>query len=76
VKAVSCAHGSLDVVELPDPQPQKGQLVLAVRRCGICGSDLHAKDHADELQDVMSEIGYPDFMRADIARRDGPRVLR
>jgi threonine dehydrogenase-like Zn-dependent dehydrogenase len=65
VKAVSCAHGSLEVVELPDPRPQKGQLVLAVRRCGICGSDLHAKDHANELEDVMSEIGYPDFMRAD-----------
>jgi threonine dehydrogenase-like Zn-dependent dehydrogenase len=65
VKAVSCAHGSLDVVELPDPRPQKGQLVLAVSRCGICGSDLHAKDHADDLRDVMADIGYPDFMRAD-----------
>jgi threonine dehydrogenase-like Zn-dependent dehydrogenase len=65
VKAVSCAHGSLDVVELPDPRPQKGQLVLAVSRCGICGSDLHAKDHADDLRGVMADIGYPDFMRAD-----------
>jgi len=39
--------------------------VLDVRRCGICGSDLHAKDHADELTDVMTEIGYTDFMRSD-----------
>ena len=65
MRAVSCAGGSLDVVELPDPRPEKGQLVLAVKRCGICGSDLHAKDHADDLQDVMSEVGYPDFMRSD-----------
>ncbi len=39
--------------------------MLDVRACGICGSDLHAKDHADELTDVMSTLGYPDFMRGD-----------
>jgi threonine dehydrogenase-like Zn-dependent dehydrogenase len=65
VKAVSCSHGALEVVDLPSPVPQKGQLVLEVRRCGICGSDLHARHHADELQDVMTEIGYLDFMRGD-----------
>ena len=40
-------------------------MVLEVRACGICGSDLHAKDHADELTDVMAEIGYREFMRGD-----------
>ena len=58
MKAVSCSQGALEVVDLPNPAPQKGQLVLAVRRCGICGSDLHARHHADELQDVMTAIGY------------------
>ena len=65
VKAVSCEHGNLSVVDLPDPRPGADQLVLDVRACGICGSDLHAKDHADELTDVMAEIGYRDFMRGD-----------
>lgn len=65
VKAVSCAHGTLEVVDLPDPRPADGQLVLDVLRCGICGSDLHAKDHADELTEVMAEGGYHDFMRGD-----------
>jgi threonine dehydrogenase-like Zn-dependent dehydrogenase len=65
VKAVSCAHGNLTVLDLPDPHPGPGQLVLDVRACGICGSDLHAKDHADELTDVMATMGYPDFMRGD-----------
>jgi len=65
VKAVSCSHGTLSVVNLPDPRPSEGQLVLDVRACGICGSDLHAKDHADQLTDVMAEIGYRDFMRGD-----------
>ncbi|MFZ4372457.1 MAG: alcohol dehydrogenase, partial [Mycobacterium sp.] len=63
MKAVSCEHGRLSVVDLPDPRPGADQLVLDVRACGICGSDLHAKDHADELTDVMAEIGYRDFMR-------------
>ncbi|OBG15679.1 alcohol dehydrogenase [Mycolicibacterium celeriflavum] len=65
MKAVSCEHGNLSVVDLATPQPARGQLLLEVRRCGICGSDLHAKDHADELTGVMDEMGYPDFMRGD-----------
>lgn len=65
MKAVSCERGTLSVVDLPTPSPARGQLLLEVRRCGICGSDLHAKDHADELTDVMDEVGYPDFMRQD-----------
>ncbi len=65
MKAVSCVHGTLEVVDLPEPQPAGGQLVLDVLRCGICGSDLHAKDHADDLTEVMAEGGYSDFMRSD-----------
>lgn len=53
------------MVDLPDPRPARGQLVLDVRRCGICGSDLHAKDHADELTEVMAAVHYDDFMRGD-----------
>ena len=65
MKAVSCVHSTLEVVDLPDPRPADGQLVLDVLRCGICGTDLHAKDHVDELTDVMTEGGYTDFMRSD-----------
>jgi threonine dehydrogenase-like Zn-dependent dehydrogenase len=65
VKAVSCLHGTLSVVELPSPQPVQGQLLLGVSRCGICGSDIHAKDHADELTGVMEGVGYEHFMRSD-----------
>lgn len=67
MKAVSCERGTLSVVDLPEPRPVEGQLVLDVRACGICGSDLHAKDHADDLTGVMAKVGYPDFMRTDTA---------
>ncbi|MGY4708877.1 zinc-binding dehydrogenase [Mycolicibacterium sp. CBM1] len=65
MRAVSCVHGTLSVVDLPAPVPADGQLVLDVRSCGICGSDLHAKDHADELRGVTEGVGYHDFMRSD-----------
>jgi threonine dehydrogenase-like Zn-dependent dehydrogenase len=65
VRAVSCSHGQLEVVDLPDPRPGVGQLVLDVLRCGICGSDLHARTHGDDLADVMVDLGYDDFMRSD-----------
>lgn len=57
MKAVSCRNATLEVVELPEPRPAEGQLVLDVLRCGICGSDLHARDHADELGESMAAVG-------------------
>ena len=49
--------------ELPDPVPGPGQVLLEVVRGGICGSDLHARKHADEVADLASAIGYDDVMR-------------
>lgn len=34
-------HRPLVVETVPDPTPGKGELVVKVGRCGICGSDLH-----------------------------------
>jgi threonine dehydrogenase-like Zn-dependent dehydrogenase len=64
MRAVVCSGHELSVQEVPDPVPARGQLVLEVLRCGICGSDLHARDHADDLADVMDELSYDGFMRA------------
>ncbi len=64
MRAVVCQDARLDVVELPDPEPGEGQLVLDVTRCGICGSDLHARHHADTQADVLAEAGYEGFARS------------
>lgn len=64
MKAVTCHQHELQVADVPEPVPGKGQLVIDVHRCGICGSDLHARVNSDELADVLSQIGYEDFGRA------------
>ena len=43
--AVVNAQHSFDIVEVPDPSPGPGELVLRVHACGICGSDLKAVDN-------------------------------
>src|SRR5205085_11245942 len=63
VKAVVCEKTELSVAEVDDPTPGPGQLLLDVTRCGICGSDLHSRVHADALADVAGEIGYDGLMR-------------
>ncbi|MDP9117526.1 MAG: zinc-binding dehydrogenase [Actinomycetota bacterium] len=65
MKAVSCRHAEFTVVDLPTPQPKRGQLLIDVLRAGICGSDLHARTHSDELAAVTSELGYDGIFRAD-----------
>jgi threonine dehydrogenase-like Zn-dependent dehydrogenase len=63
MRAVACRKGELEVVDLPALSPGEGQVLLDVVRCGICGSDLHARYHCDDLADVAAEMGYDDFMR-------------
>ena len=65
VKAVVCTEARLEQLGGPPPAPGKGQVRIEVLRCGICGSDLHAREHCDELADVLGEAGYDGFMRSD-----------
>ena len=64
MKAVTLTGGRLEPLELPTPQPGPGQLLMAVRRCGICGSDLHARTHADELAETLTVCGYSRYLRS------------
>lgn len=63
MRAVVCHDGELSVQEIPTPTPGAGQVLIDVERCGICGSDLHARRHADELADSALAVGYQTAMR-------------
>jgi threonine dehydrogenase-like Zn-dependent dehydrogenase len=65
MRAVVCQRAHLEVVDLPPPEPGPRQVVLDVLGCGICGSDLHARHHADAQADVLAEAGYDGFMRSE-----------
>jgi L-iditol 2-dehydrogenase len=38
------APSRLELVDFPDPQPAVGEVLVRVRACGICGSDIHGWD--------------------------------
>lgn len=63
MRAVACQNGELEVIEVEAPTPGPGQLVVDVERCGICGSDLHARVHADQLVDAAAAVGYATIMK-------------
>jgi threonine dehydrogenase-like Zn-dependent dehydrogenase len=58
MKAVICQNSELNVADLPEPTPGKGQVLVEVLRCGICGSDLHARHHCDHMKQLMGRVGY------------------
>jgi threonine dehydrogenase-like Zn-dependent dehydrogenase len=65
MKAVVCEHSNLEIADLPAPEPGEGQVLIDVLYCGICGSDLHARHHADQQAEILAEAGYDGFMRSD-----------
>jgi len=49
MKAVLVRDGALVVEEIQTPKPGPGQVLVKVRSCGICGSDLHLFKFGPEL---------------------------
>lgn len=58
MKAVVCQNTELQVVDLPEPVPAQGQVLLEVLRCGICGSDLHVRQHCDHMKQLLGRVGF------------------
>jgi threonine dehydrogenase-like Zn-dependent dehydrogenase len=65
MRAVVCSNAELEVRERPEPAPGRGQVRIEVLRCGICGSDLHARDGCDAWADMAARAGYERFARSD-----------
>jgi threonine dehydrogenase-like Zn-dependent dehydrogenase len=65
MRAVVCQHGELKVEDRPEPVPGRGQVRLQVLRCGICGSDLHARHGMDNWAQMAASVGYDRFARSD-----------
>ncbi len=64
MRAVVCQHADLRVDDLPAPTPGAGQVRIEVLRCGICGSDLHARHGFDDWAEMAEQVGYKRFGRS------------
>src|SRR5450631_4110 len=42
--------------DVPDPVPGPGQVLVGVRACGICGSDLHFAAHGSEVVTLSNQL--------------------
>ncbi len=73
MKAAVMRGGELVVDEVADPRPGNGQLLVRTLACGICGSDLHALAHGDQLVALSDEAartagdGMPTPQMMDLA---------
>ena len=45
--------------DVAEPVLGAGDVLVEVKACGICGSDLHALHYADELVAITNEMGVP-----------------
>lgn len=48
----------LEIVELPDPIAGPGELIVRVRACGICSSDLHAANSTTDPLPAGAIMGH------------------
>lgn len=65
MKAMVLRGGRFALEQVPDPTPAPGQWLARPLACGVCGSDLHAKDHAPHLCDLLHRAGFRGFMNPD-----------
>ncbi|OBH14808.1 alcohol dehydrogenase [Mycobacterium sp. E342] len=58
MRAAVLRHGAMTVVDdVPEPVPGPGQVLVEVKACGICGSDLQFAAHGPEMVAIAETIG-------------------
>lgn len=62
MKAMVLEQGRFTLADIAEPTPAEGMVLTRPLACGVCGSDLHAKDHATHLCDLLHRAGFRGFM--------------
>jgi len=43
--AVLDEPGDFEIRDVPVPEPESGKVLVRIRACGVCGSDVEIRDH-------------------------------
>jgi threonine dehydrogenase-like Zn-dependent dehydrogenase len=57
MRAAIFRNGEIVVDRIADPKPGHGQVLVKTLACGICGSDLHARQHAQRMVEMAQKVG-------------------
>ncbi len=57
MRAAVMRDQKLFVEDIDAPEPGDGQVLVKTLACGICGSDLHALHHADQMSEMARRSG-------------------
>ena len=66
MRAVVMRQKRLVVADVPVPEPGPGEVLVRTLACGICGSDLHALEHAEQFVETSRLAG--NLFAMDLAR--------
>jgi threonine dehydrogenase-like Zn-dependent dehydrogenase len=67
MKAAYILDGKVQVGELPDPVPGKGQALVRTHSCGLCASEAHLLHAGQNVVELSRRFGGP-YAGLDIAR--------
>jgi threonine dehydrogenase-like Zn-dependent dehydrogenase len=59
MRAAVTRHGGIEVVEMAEPTPGSGHVLVRPLACGICGSDLHAAQDMAHFVELGARAGMP-----------------
>ena len=57
MRAAIFRNGKIVVGQMAEPKPGPGQVLVKTLACGICGSDLHARQHAPRMAEMARKTG-------------------
>ena len=62
MRAVIARRGQLVCEDIAELTPKPGEVLVKTLCCGICGSDLHALHHLDDMVAQSAKAGAPPGM--------------
>jgi threonine dehydrogenase-like Zn-dependent dehydrogenase len=58
MRAAIFRNGRIVADTMPEPKPGAGQVLVKTLACGICGSDLHARQHAHRMVELAKHFPH------------------